>query len=218
LFLGCFLLIVAGKINTYMSTLPANKFFNDIDFVSIIDTIKGVYMSDGAMSTLLDYERVLDEADLYAFKNWIVGELVEGPVVGRYNCKCVFMWPYKLMPDPRGALRLTNIGCKVTYGKGEIKVPVEVKDYDDFHAGTRYPKMVKRKVWFVEIVIPFDLMDDIKEGSIDIADQTIDLSEIEDAYDEDLDDTMSNEDAVDTQAAEVQPGEAQAGQQSMGMM
>jgi hypothetical protein len=201
-----------------MSTLPANKFFNDIDFVSIIDTIKGVYMSDGAMSTLLDYERVLDEADLYAFKNWIVGELVEGPVVGRYNCKCVFMWPYKLMPDPRGALRLTNIGCKVTYGKGEIKVPVEVKDYDDFHAGTRYPKMVKRKVWFVEIVIPFDLMDDIKEGSIDIADQTIDLSEIEDAYDEDLDDTMSNEDAVDTQAAEVQPGEAQAGQQSMGMM
>ena len=201
-----------------MSTLPANKFFNDIDFVSIIDTIKGVYMSDGAMSTLLDYERVLDEADLYAFKNWNVGELVEGPVVGRYNCKCVFMWPYKLMPDPRGALRLTNIGCKVTYGKGEIKVPVEVKDYDDFHAGTRYPKMVKRKVWFVEIVIPFDLMDDIKEGSIDIADQTIDLSEIEDAYDEDLDDTMSNEDAVDTQAAEAQPGEAQAGQQSMGMM
>jgi hypothetical protein len=187
-----------------MKTSPADKFFNDIDFVSIVDTIKGVYMSDGAMSTLLDFERVMDEADVYAFKNWIVGELVDGPVVGRYNCKCIFMWPYKLMPNPKGALRLTNIGCKVTYGKGEIKVPVEVKDYEDFVPGTRYPKMAKRKVWFVEVVIPFELMDDIKEGSIDLADQTIDLSEIEDAYDEDLDTAMSEEDTVETQADEAQ--------------
>jgi hypothetical protein len=198
-----------------MKTLPADKFFNDIDFVSIVDTIKGVYMSDGAMSTLLDFERVMDEADVYAFKNWIQGELVDGPVVGRYNCKCVFMWPYKLMPNPKGALRLTNIGCKVTYGKGEIKVPVEVKDYDDFVPGTRYPKMAKRKVWFVEVVIPFDLMDDIKEGSIDLADQTIDLSEIEDAYDEDLDSSMTADDTVETQAEEAQPGQVPMGQ---GMM
>ena len=201
-----------------MSTLPADKFFNDINFVSIVDTIKGVYMSDGAMSTLLDFERVLDESDLYAFKNWIIGELVDGPVIGRYNCKCTFMWPYKLMPDPRGAMRLVNVGCKVTYGKGEIKVPVEVKDYDDFVQGTRYPKMVKRKVWYVEIVIPFELMDDIKEGTIDLADQTIDLSEIEDAYDEDLDDSMSEDDAVDTQADENQPVANMAGQPNMGMM
>ena len=198
-----------------MKTSPADKFFNDIDFVSIVDTIKGVYMSDGAMSTLLDFERVMDEADVYAFKNWIVGELVDGPVVGRYNCKCIFMWPYKLMPNPKGALRLANIGCKVTYGKGEIKVPVEVKDYEDFVPGTRYPKMAKRKVWFVEIVIPFELMDDIKEGSIDLADQTIDLSEIDDAYDEDLDTSMSEDDTVETQADEAQPGQVPLGQ---GMM
>jgi hypothetical protein len=198
-----------------MKTSPADKFFNDIDFVSIVDTIKGVYMSDGAMSTLLDFERVIDEADVYAFKNWIVGELVDGPVVGRYNCKCVFMWPYKLMPDPRGAVRLANIGCKVTYGKGEIKVPVEVKDYEDFVPGTRYPKMAKRKVWYIEIVIPFELMDDIKEGSIDLADQTIDLSEIEDAYDEDLDSAMSEEDTVETQADEAQDMAAPAMGQGM---
>ena len=198
-----------------MKTLPADKFFNDIDFVSIVDTIKGVYMSDGAMSTLLDFERVMDEADVYAFKNWIIGELVDGPVVGRYSCKCVFMWPYKLMPNPKGALRLANIGCKVTYGKGEIKVPVEVKDYEDFVPGTRYPKMIERKVWFVEVVIPFELMDDIKEGSIDLADQTIDLSEIEDAYDEDLDSSMTADDTVDTQAEEAQPGQDPMGQ---GMM
>jgi hypothetical protein len=176
-----------------MKSLPADRFFNDIDFVSIVDTIKNVYMSDGSMSTLLDYERVLDEADVYAFKNWKHGELVQGPNVGRYSCKCVFMWPYKLMPDPRAALRLINIGCRVTFGKGEIKVPVEVKDYEDFVPGTRYPKMHKRKVWFVEVVVPVDLMDDIKEGTIDLADQTIDLSEIDDAYNEDLDNIEQTE-------------------------
>jgi hypothetical protein len=176
-----------------MKSLPADKFFNDVDFVSIVDTIKNVYMSDGSMSTLLDYERVLDEADLYAYKNWKNGELVQGPDIGRYSCTCIFMWPYKLMPDPRGALRLVKIGCRVTFGKGEIEVPVEVKDYDDFVPGTRYPKMHKRKVWFVEIIIPFDLMNDIKEGSIDLAGETIDLSEIEDAYDEDLDEIDAEE-------------------------
>jgi hypothetical protein len=184
-----------------MKSLPADRFFNDIDFVSIVDTIKNVYMSDGSMSTLLDYERVLDEADIYAFKNWKHGELVQGPDLGRYTAKCIFMWPYKLMPDPRGAVRLDKIGCKVAFGKGEIEVPVEVKDYDDFNPGTRYPKMHKRKVWFVEIVIPFDLMNDIKEGSIDLAGQTIDLSEIEDAYDEDLD-SIEQEDGPNEQSQE----------------
>lgn len=198
-----------------MKTLPADKFFNDIDFTSIVNTIKGVYMSDGAMSTLLDFERVMDEADVYAFKNWLVGELVDGPIIGRYSCKCVFMWPYKLMPNPKGALRLTNVGCKVTYGKGEIKVPVEVKDYDDFVPGGRYPKMIKRKVWFVEITIPFDLMDDIKEGSIDLADQTIDLSEIDDAYDEDLESSMTDGDTTETQSDQAQEEAVPMGQ---GMM
>ena len=184
-----------------MKSLPADRFFNDVDFVSIVDTIKNVYMSDGSMSTLLDYERVLDEADVYAFKNWKHGELVQGPDLGRYTAKCIFMWPYKLMPDPRGGVRLDKIGCKVAFGKGEIEVPVEVKDYDDFNPGTRYPKMHKRKVWFVEIVIPFELMNDIKEGSIDLAGQTIDLSEIEDAYDEDLD-SIEKEDTQDEQKLE----------------
>ena len=186
------------------TSLPADQFFNDVNFVSIVDTIKNVYMSDGSMSILLDYERVLDEADLYAFKNWIIGELVQGPTLGRYSCKCIFMWPYKLMPDPRGALRMEIIGCKVTFGKSEIKVPVEVEDYEDFVQGTRYPKMHKRKVWFVEIEVPIELMNDIKEGSIDLAGETIDLSDIEDAYNEDLDEMNTKETGVDTMQDENQ--------------
>lgn len=170
-----------------MKHKSADNFFDDIDFVSIISTVKGIMTSDGAMSTLLDYERVLDEADLYAFKNWQLGELVQGPNIGRYTVSCVFMWPYKLMPDPSAIKRLAALGCDVSFGKSEIKVPIEVKDYDDFEPGTRYPKWKERKVWFVKITIPKDLMNDIKEGYIDLSDQTVDLEEIENAYEEDLD-------------------------------
>lgn len=170
-----------------MKQKTADNFFNDIDFVSITSTVKGIFTSDGAISTLLDFERVLDEADLYAFKNWDLGELVQGPNIGKYTVSCVFMWPYKLMPDPSGAKRLAKIGCSISFGKSKIKVPIEVKNYDDFVQGTRYPKGVEKKVWFVEIKIPKELMNEIKEGSIDLADQTIDLEDIENAYEDDLD-------------------------------
>lgn len=176
----------------------ADNFFNDINFVSIVDTIKNVYMSDGAMSTVLDFERVLDEADLYAFKNWLLGELVQGPDVGRYSVTCTFMWPYKLMPDPNGAKRLIGVGCKVKFIKTTIKVPIEIENYEDFVPGTRYPKMMDKKVWLVQIEIPLDLMDDIKEGSIDLADQTIDLEDLDEAYSEDLDKQGAQEEGEET--------------------
>lgn len=170
-----------------MSQKQADKWFDDINYVSILDTVKGIMTSDGSMSVLLDFERVLDESDIYAYKNWINGELVSGPKVGRYTVSCIFMWPYKLMPDPKGVNRLLAIGCNVEFEKTKIKVPVKVENYDDFIQGTMYPKAVKRHIWLVRITVPIELMDDIKEGSINLAGNTIDLEEIDAAYDEDLD-------------------------------
>jgi len=166
---------------------PSDEFFKDIDYPSIIDTIKGVYTSDGTMSTLLDFERVLDEADLYAYQNWELGELVSGPDVKRYTVGCVFMYPYKLMPNPRGAKRLLGIGCSLKFKKTKIKVPVKIKSAEDYAPGTHYPKLIEREVWLVYIEMPKELMNDIREGSIDLAGQNIDLSELDDSYDEDLD-------------------------------
>ena len=94
-------------------TKAADNFFNNVDFVSIIDTVKGIFTSDASLSTAMDFERVLDEADLYAYKNWEIGELVDGPEVKRYTVACTIMYPYKMMPDPRGAKRLVSIGCVV---------------------------------------------------------------------------------------------------------
>jgi hypothetical protein len=170
-----------------MSKYKADDFFDDINFTSIVETIKGVYTSDGTMSTLLDFERVLDESNLYAFRNWDLGELVAGPDIKKYEVYCTFMYPLKLMPDPRGAKRLLTVGCSVKFKKTKIKVPVEIKDPGDYKPGTHYPKMTEREIWLIRIQMPKDLMNDIREGSIDLAGQTIDLEELDTAYEDDLD-------------------------------
>ena len=204
-------------------TPTADKFFDDVNYTSIIDTVKGIFTSDGSMSVLLDYERVLDEADLYAFKNWELGELVQGPIVKRYSVGCMFMWPFKLMPDPRGSKRLLHLGCKILWKKTKIRVPVEVVDYDDFQPGTRYPKMKEREIWLVYIEMPKELMDDIREGSIDLADQTIDLNDLDEAYDDDLEsqDQDGTEEGGDMQQSTPDMGgntEAAAGAPALGAM
>ena len=68
----------------------------------ILSNIKDIYMTDSSLETLLDYERVLDELDLYSFKHWKLGELVEGPVYEKYFVTCTWMFPYRKMPDPSG--------------------------------------------------------------------------------------------------------------------
>lgn len=201
-----------------MKTKTADKFFDTVNFTSIVDTIKGIYTSDGSMSTLLDFERVIDDADVYAFKNWINGELVQGPNIGRYTATCVFMWPYKMMPDPRGAVRLLKIGCNVEFAKSKIKVPIKVTNYDDFIAGTNYPKMIDRLIWFVKIEIPLSLMDSIKEGSIDLADSTIDLAELDDAYNDDLDKESTQSEDDSNQQGMAGPGQGQPDMNQSGMM
>jgi hypothetical protein len=164
-----------------------NDFFNDIHYAGIIDNIKGIFTSDASMATLLDFERVLDEADMYAYKHWDLGELVAGPEIKKYTVACTFMYPEKRMPDPRAGKRLIAVGCNIKFKKTTIKVAVQVDSPDDFRPGTHFPKSVERSVWLVRIEIPKELMSDIREGSIDLAGQTIDLEDLDDAYESDLD-------------------------------
>jgi len=162
-------------------------FKNDQDYWLVSETIRDLYLSEGSLNTLLDFERVLDEMDIYAFRNWILGELVAGPEIGRYKVGCTFMWPAKLMPDPRGGKRLLPFDCEVKYKKSTIRVPVKVKDPGDFQAGTHVAKLTDKPIWLVEIVMPKNLMNDIRTGSLELEDQTIDLQDLDDAYEQDLD-------------------------------
>ena len=167
--------------------MDKDLFKNHADYWLVAENIKDIYLSEGTLLTLLDFERVLDELDIYAFKNWIHGELVSGPDVGKYKISCIFMYPEKLMPDPRGGLRLLPFDCQVRFRHTEMQIPIKIENPSDYRAGTHKAKLIKKPIWLVEITMPKNLISDIRTGSIELEDQAIDLQDIEDAYSEDLD-------------------------------
>lgn len=150
----------------------------------VINNTKEIFMTDSALTTLEDFERVLDELDLYVFANWKEGELVEGPVYEKYFVTCTFMWPYKLMPDPRGGERLLDYDCEIYYSKDTLEYPADIETPDDFEPGTKMPRMEEVPVWLVTIVMPKKLMQEIQQGSLELEGETLDLEDIEQAYEE----------------------------------
>ena len=170
----------------------------------IIENTKDIFMTDSSLNTLMDFERVLDELDLYVFKNWKDGELVEGPKYEKYFVTCTFMWPYKLMTDPRGGERLIDYDCEVYYAKDQLAYPAKVKTPDDFEPGTKMPKMKKTPVWLVTIVMPKKLMQEIQQGSLDLESETLDLEDINQAYEEGNDSEATYDDEQDQNAEQPQ--------------
>lgn len=134
------------------------------DIVDVIKNIQTLSENNSAFSVLKDFERVLDELDIYVFKNWEEGELMSGPDVSRYSVGCSFMWPEKEMPDPQAGKRLNDYGCKVVYKKEHILIPRKIKDPSDFRPGTKKGKIDAHPVWVVSIEMPKKLMQDIGIG------------------------------------------------------
>lgn len=163
-----------------------------MDIVDIVKNTKKIYMSESSLETLLDFERVLDQLDIYAFENWKRGELVEGPIVDRHWVTAKFMWPHKMMPDPDGAKRLLGYNARVMYEREKLVTPVKVEDYDDFRPGTRKPKLREDKVWILEIRMPKELIQDINEGYLELEGREVDQTDLDDAYEQNLSDVTSN--------------------------
>jgi hypothetical protein len=91
------------------------------------------------------------------------------------------------MPDPAGAERLLQFGAKVKWGKDWLTYPIKIKSADDFIPGTKKARLARTPIWLVDINLPKSLLKDIQKGSTEIMDQDIDLGEVEDAYEQGLD-------------------------------
>lgn len=153
----------------------------------IINNIKEIYMTDSMMQYLLDFERVLDEVDMYVFENWESGELVDGPHVKKYYITCTFMWPFKKMPDPEGAARLLQYGCSVKYKRGTIRYPVAMEGPEDQDQRTKEARIATSRVWLVEIAMPRKLVSTIYFGALDVEGTQVEIDDLVDAYDAELD-------------------------------
>ena len=134
------------------------------DILEVIKIIQTLSENNSAFKTLKDFERVLDELDIYVYKNWIDGEPIAGPDVGRYTVTCRFMWLEKEMPDPAGGKRLHDYGCNVQYKKDHVLVPRKIKSPGDFRPGTKKGKIDAHPVWVVQISMPKKLMHDVSIG------------------------------------------------------
>jgi len=134
------------------------------DVVDIVKNIEQIYDSNTSFTVLKDFERVLDELDIYVYKNWEDGELAAGPKISRHWVTCSFMWDRKDMPDPMGGKRLLDYDCKVSYAKDYIIEPRKIKSQDDIRPGTKKGKLDKKAIWIVEIKMPKKLIADIWGG------------------------------------------------------
>ena len=138
------------------------------DVLDIIKNVQSLYSVGPTLGILKDFERVIDELDVYVFANWKDGELLSGPVDSRHFITCSFMWPLDMMPDPAGGKRLTDKGCKVTYAKDELLKPRMIKGPEDYRPGTTKGKIDAHDIWIVEIKMPKQLIGNIKHGQDEI--------------------------------------------------
>jgi hypothetical protein len=134
------------------------------DIIDVIKNLQTLSENNSAFRVLKDFERVIDELDVYVFKNWEEGELIAGPDVKRYSVTCKFMWPREEMPDPQGGKRLNEYGCRVTYKKDHVLVPRKIKDPSDYRPGTKKGKIDAHPVWIVSVEMPKKLMQDVSVG------------------------------------------------------
>ena len=68
--------------------------------------------------------------------------------------------------------------------------------------------MSEKPIWLVYIEMPKEIMDDIREGSIDLAGQNIDLNDLDDAYDDDMESEDSDGTEDGGQNEQQEPGMA----------
>lgn len=157
------------------------------DLDSIKKTLVNISQGNSLLDTLLEFERTLDNAEIFAYKNWILGELVEGPTIGRYWYKTVWMYPYAMMPDPNAGLRLTKLGAKVNFRKGTFKKPVTVRGPQDWaDPETKRAKMAEYEIWLVTIDMSIKYINRGLEQNPEIIQKDIEDSnaEIADSFDD----------------------------------
>jgi len=149
---------------------------------TVLQVIKRISDSPDLIDIMISIEDYLDRNDLYAFKNWMHGELIGGPYVKPYWIGVTFKWPHKQMPDPMGGVRLLGHGTKIKFQLVNEKVPIKVKTPSDYQPGTHKPKIKVEKVWIVEMLIPRRFIEDIEDEVMNLYDDRIEDAEtVEDA-------------------------------------
>jgi hypothetical protein len=137
------------------------------DILDVIRNIQELYENNSSLAVLKDFERVLEETDMYVYENWENGELAYGPKVDRHWITAGFMWPENKMPNPIAGKRLTELGCKVIYQKSQLIEPRKIRTHEDIRPGSKKGHLDRKPIWIVEIQMPKKIAFDIYKGYMD---------------------------------------------------
>jgi hypothetical protein len=137
------------------------------DILDVIRNIQDLYENNSSLAVLKDFERVLEEMDVYVYENWEDGELAYGPKVDRHWITAGFMWPRNKMPNPVGGKRLTDLGCKVKFQESHILEPRKIKSHEDIRPNSKKGMLDRKPIWIVEVQMPKKVAFDIYQGYMD---------------------------------------------------
>ncbi len=175
------------------------------------------------LDILLQMEDVLDSLDIYVFKNWYRGEVVEGPKVRRYWLDFTLKYDIDRMPDPKAALRLMKHGARVDFWKAKYGKEGEFEDSavseSDMaeHEANGGDEKSSEDFWLVRISIPRRLVAQMSAEEMDFYDEDVDIDDVEDAKDTGIDDEsaymddeqsgMDGDPMGEPQEAPLEPGQ-----------
>lgn len=138
------------------------------------DQIKKISDTNTLLDMLLEFEKILEDIDVYAYKNWSKGEILEGPILDRHYVTVKLLYPHKEMPDPSGAKRLLARECLVKYRKDTLVSPVKVQSFNDVVAEISPDGVTKHRaksksepVWVVEIKMPRKYVDEFSSEVVE---------------------------------------------------
>lgn len=127
-----------------------------------LEHIQNLFDNNGLLDVLIAFEEYLDLSDLFVFKNWIDGEIVEGPIMSKYWVDVTLKYDADKTPDPRGALLFKNTGTTVQMRKDVQQVPIRIPlSPDDMQAEQTIlkPKIDDIPVILVRFTVPRKLID-----------------------------------------------------------
>jgi hypothetical protein len=160
--------------------------------------------SKSLIDVLIQIESFMDGLDLYVYKNWFDGEIVDGPNIKRYWVSIILKYPFNKMPDPEGGLRLIKHGAKISYKKSYEETPIPIKDPSDYRDGTKKPKMKKEQIWLVDVQIPRRFIEELDDNDLELYADEIELDDVSDARDDDIDTSSDLKNENDDQSEDLE--------------
>lgn len=154
----------------------------------INQTIRYINSNINSLDVLLQVEKIFDDCGLYAYDNWYLGEVIEGPKISKYWVEVTLLYPKKKMPEPVGGLRLTKYGCKVFYVKDKFVHYNRVinTNIDIVNTSTKEASKKDIDIWLITVKIPRRLIDDAIDRYLDLenaAEMNLEAEELEDNID-----------------------------------